>query len=74
MKLMTKMTQKIEKRNWKYYMGFALNEKQYSITESRQRLFKEIYFERGSPGGSVVKKLPAMEEMHFPDPWVRKIP
>ena len=57
------MTQEIEKRNWKYYKDFTLSEKQYSITESRQRLFKEVYFERGFPGGSVVKKLPEMQEM-----------
>ena len=63
MKLMTKMTQEIEKRNWKYYKDFTLNEKQYSITESGQRLFKEVYFERGFPGGCVVKKPSAMQEM-----------
>ena len=39
------------KRNWKYYKDFTLNEKQYSITESGQRLFKEVYFEQGFPGG-----------------------
>ena len=57
------MTQEIEKRNWKYYKDFTLNEKQYSITESGQRLFKEVYFEQGFPGGWVVKKPPAMQEM-----------